>query len=95
MLKITGLVWLEQVVEKLRVKHHVTPHEVEEALANSPLFRFLEKGLRPGENVYAALGGTDAGRPPFVVFIYTKKKKALILSARNMTRAERRLHENA
>jgi hypothetical protein len=33
-----------------------------EVIENTPHFRFVEKGYREGENVYAALGRTDAGR---------------------------------
>lgn len=31
-MKIKGTVWLRQVVDKLILKHNVTPYEVEEAL---------------------------------------------------------------
>jgi hypothetical protein len=56
--KITGLIWLEEVVEKLWLKHHVEPNEVMELVASRPKFRFVEKGHRAGEDVYAALGAT-------------------------------------
>jgi len=36
--------------------------EVIEVLENKPKFRFVEKGHRKGENVYAALGQTYEGR---------------------------------
>ena len=60
-MKIEGLIWLEDVVEKLLVKHQVSQSEVEEVFSNSPKFRFVEKGHRPKENVYAALGGQTPG----------------------------------
>ena len=53
--------WLREIVDKLEVKHHVELHEVEEVLANTNQFRFLEKGERSGEDVYVALGQSDAG----------------------------------
>ena len=59
---ITGFIWLENVVEKLWRKHKVESFEVEEVFANSPYFRFAEKGRRKDENLYAAFGQTDAGR---------------------------------
>ncbi len=54
--RIEGTIWLEDVVEKLAVKHHVAPDEVEEVLDNSPTFYFVETGDRESEDVYMALG---------------------------------------
>lgn len=87
---IRGVVWLREIVDKLAVKHHVDPHEVEEVLANTNQFRFLEKGERRGEDVYVALGQSDAGRYLAVLFIYKKTREALILSAREMAAKERK-----
>jgi uncharacterized DUF497 family protein len=92
-LKITGFIWLEDIVEKLAQKHGVQQQEIKEVFANLPHFRFAEKGHRPGENVYAALGQTDAGRYLIVFFVHKKDGRALLLFARNMTRAERRKYE--
>ena len=89
-MKITGLIWLEDIVQKLLQKHRVQPQEVEEVLSNLPRFFFVEKGHRQGENVYAALGQTGAGRYLVVFFARTKDGRALILSARDMTDAERK-----
>ena len=57
-MKIREIVWLEDIVEKLEKKHSVRQNEVIEVLENKPKFRFVEKGHRKGENVYAALGQT-------------------------------------
>ena len=92
-MKITGLIWLEDIVEKLVQKHSVQQQEVREVFANRPHFHFVEKGHRPGENVYTALGLTDAGRYMTVFFVCKKDRRALILSARDMTRVERRKYE--
>ena len=92
-LRIEGFIWLEDIVEKLVQKHGVQQQEVREVFANLPQFRFVEKGHRPDENVYAALGQTDAGRYLIVFFVYKKDRRALILSARDMTHAERRKYE--
>ena len=83
-----------EIEEKLYSKHSVAPTEVIEALENHAQFRFVEKGHRPGENVYLALAQTDAGRYLIVFFIYKVDRRALILSARDMTRTERRQYEN-
>ncbi|WP_373872739.1 hypothetical protein [Microseira wollei] len=56
--------------------------------------RFVEKGTRKNENVYAALGQTDSGRYLIVYFIYKPDKNALILSARDMDNAERKRYRN-
>ncbi len=87
---ILDVLWLEVVVEKLAVKHRVEPHEVEEVFQGRPRFRFVEKGKRKGEDVYMALGQTAAGRYLAVLFIHKQTGDALILSARDMTRTERR-----
>jgi uncharacterized DUF497 family protein len=88
--KISGFIWLEQIVEKLRRKHNVLPQEVEEVFQRSPNFRFVEKGHRRDENVYAALGQTIAGRYLIIFFVYKSNNKALIVSARDMDDAERK-----
>ncbi len=92
-MKIIGLIWHEEIVEKLEQKHNVQQYEVREVFANNPEFRYVENGLQPDENVYAALGRTDAGRYIIIFFIYKKDKQALVVSARDMTRAERKKYE--
>jgi uncharacterized protein len=91
--KIEGLIWLEEIIEKLLRKHRVIQTEVKEVLRNSPHFRFVEKGYRLEEDVYAAMGQTDSGRYLIVFFVYRKDKKALIVSARDMSNAERKRYE--
>jgi uncharacterized DUF497 family protein len=92
-LRIEGIIWFDEIIEKLEWKHNVQPREVIEVFVNKPEFRFVEKGHRSSENVYAAMGQTDAGRCIIIFFIYKKNKHALILSARNMTDTERRKYE--
>jgi len=92
-LKIKGIIWLDEVLEKLVQKHNVQQHEVREVLTGKPRFRFVEKGHRSRENVYAAMGQTDDGRYLIIFFVHKTDKRALILSARDMTKAERRLYE--
>jgi len=89
-MKIEGIIWLTEIVEKLAFKRDVEPDEVEEVFENKPKIRFVEKGEQKGENVYLALGRTVAGRYLSVLFIYKKTKEALILSARDMADKERR-----
>ncbi|MBF2004253.1 MAG: BrnT family toxin [Chlorogloeopsis fritschii C42_A2020_084] len=91
-MRIEEIIWLDTIIEKLAVKHRVEPDEVEEVLRNKPKFRFVEKGDREGEDVYLALGQTDAGRYLAVLFIYKPLAQALILSARDMADKERKLY---
>ena len=91
-MRIDGLIWLRDIVDKLAWKHQVDPEEVEEALNNRPKIRFVEKGERKGEDVYMALGRTDGGRYLAVLFIYKQTKEALIVSARDMADKERKLY---
>lgn len=92
-MEITGFIWLEDIVEKLARKHSVRPQEVREVFEIFAAFRFVETGHRQGENVYAALGQTDAGGYLIVFFVYKEDRQALILSARDMTNAERRKYQ--
>lgn len=54
---------------------------------------WLEKGHRRGENLYAALGRTDSGRYLTVFFVLKRNGQALVVSARDMSDAERKRHE--
>ncbi len=89
-MRIIGLIWLENVVEKLAVKHAVLPEEVEEVFERKPKIKKMQKGHFRGEDVYRALGQTEAGRYLVVFFIHKLTDEALILSARNMDDKERR-----
>ena len=89
-MQIDEIIWQQQFVEKLAIKHGVEKTEVEEVLSNRPRFRFVSKGNRAGEDVYSAMGQTDAGRYLIVFFIRKSNRRALIISARDMTRMERR-----
>jgi uncharacterized protein len=84
---------LQEIVEKINVKHRVTQDEVRDVLRISSHFRFVEKGHRQGENVYSALGQTSAGRYLIVFFVRKKTGQALPISARDMTSRERRRYE--
>jgi uncharacterized protein len=92
-LKISGIIWLEEIVDKIERKHHVTQEEVRDVLRSSSHFRFVEKGHRPAENVYSVLGQTRAGRYLIVFFVRKRTRQALPISAREMTPTERRRYE--
>jgi uncharacterized DUF497 family protein len=89
-MRLTGLIWLRDVVDKLLLRHNVTTDEVEEVLIHAPRFRFIETGDVEGEHLYAAMGQTEVGRYLIVYFVYKTTGEALIVSARDMTQKERR-----
>ena len=90
---VADIIWLPYIVDKLEWKHQVTPAEVEQVVFGRPLFRKVQKGHVPGENMYAALGQTEAGRYLVVFFVYKQTREALILSARDMDVHEKRQYE--
>ena len=92
-MRVEDFIWLPDIVDKLAIKHRVTLDEVEEVFLNRPKYRFAETGKRPGEDVYHATGQTDAGRYLIVFFILKPNHTALILSAREMDRKERKRYE--
>ena len=90
-MRIENLVWLEQIVEKLTVKHHVSCAEVEQVFKRQPYIRYISKGRRrKHEDVYAAYGQTESGRYLTIFFIHKPGHLALIVSARDMDQKERK-----
>lgn len=88
-MEINRIIWLEDIVEKLLWEHDVKEDEVIEVLENRPKFQYKEVGHRVGEDVFAAFGQTDTGRLLSVFFVYTQDRRAIIVSARDMTQKER------
>lgn len=92
---IRGFLWLDTIVEKLGKKHGVSVLEVEQVFQNDDPeahFRFVENGFTEGEDVYSAQGQTHGGRYLIVFFVFKTDGRALVVSARDMTDAERRLY---
>ncbi len=87
---VDDFIWLPDISSKIAAKHHVTEEEVEDVFFNNPRYRFVEAGNNKGEDLYSALGQTDAGRYLVVFFIYKHSNIALILSVRDMDKDERR-----
>ncbi|GAK60817.1 hypothetical protein U27_00715 [Candidatus Vecturithrix granuli] len=90
---IDDFIWLPNIVEKLEVKHHLIQEEVEAVFFRQPKYRLVESGYTPGEDVYSAWGKTDANRYLIVFFIYKRPNRALIISARDMDKKERKRYE--
>ena len=91
-MKVQDIIWLFEVEEKIIRKHRVWPDEVEEVLQAEPHVRFIERGYRPGEDVYAAFGQATSGRYLAVYFILKRPSSALIITARDMTDKEKRAY---
>lgn len=66
-------IWLPHIVDKIFAKYHVTPYEVEEVFSGQPRIFRGPKGHYPGEDVYYALGATEASRYLFIVYINQKE----------------------
>ena len=90
---IRKIIWKDQFVEKLEQKHAVSITEAEEVLNGDPHIRRVGKGRVRDEDVYSALGQTDAGR--YLIIFYIRKVSGAILpiSARDMDNAERKYYE--
>jgi uncharacterized DUF497 family protein len=91
-MKIAGIIWLRDVVDKLAWKHAVTPDEVEEVFNHAPRYRLIERGDVDGEDLYTALGQTETGRYLIVYFVHKTSGEALVVSAREMTPREKKVY---
>lgn len=75
---IKEIIWLTQFADKIERKHHVSQDEI------------AQRGDVPNEDLYRAIGQTDAGRYLIVFFIHKQGGRALVISARDATKAERK-----
>jgi len=91
-MRIRRVVWQPEIEDKLYHKHKVLVEEVEDVLFDAPRIRFVEKGHREGEDLYAAYGQSASGRWLIVFFVLKAEREALVISARDMERKERRLY---
>ncbi|MEB3230503.1 MAG: BrnT family toxin [Leptolyngbyaceae bacterium] len=92
-MRIEEIICPESVEDKFQRKHNVTAYEAEQVLLNRPRIRFAERGHSEGEDVYAAFGRTFEGRYLSVFFIYKPTNKtAIIISARDMSKRERKAY---
>jgi uncharacterized DUF497 family protein len=82
--RIDGFVWADWVIAKLDWKHGVDPDEVEEVFFNPPY-----KVRRAKKGKYLLYGRSLDGRYLFIVFTWVERR-VKVISARNMTPAEKR-----
>lgn len=79
--------WDDDNIEHI-ANHGVEPFEAEEVIVNKAQIR------RTGEGKYLAYGQTDSGRFLLVVFAPKSNSRVRVITARDMTTAERRRYRN-
>ena len=89
-MKINRTIILRTFAEKIWKKHQVETEEICEVFNNIPYFHKLEKGNIRGENLYGAYGKTCGGRYLSVFFVHKLNMDALVISARDMDKKERK-----
>ena len=90
----TGFDWDESNIHKNWDKHQVTWWECEEALLGEPLLLQDDTKHSKSERRYYALGVTAEGRELFVAFT-VRRGRIRVISARDMSRKERRAYAKA
>ena len=92
--RIIGFHWDEGNARKSIDKHGVNRSETEEAFLNEPLLIVENVGHSRSELRFHALGVTNAGRRLHVTFTLREENtKIRVISARDMSRKERRHYE--
>lgn len=86
-----GFDWDKGNIEKNRIKHDVAPSECEQIFFNRPLLIHDDTLHSAEEQRFYALGRTDMDRRLFVVFT-VRENLIRIISARDMSRKERRIY---
>ena len=92
--KCTSFEWDDGNREKNWAQHRVSTAECEEVFFNVPLV--VEKDVRHSDSEprYYVLGQTNAGRRLFVV-LTIRGERIRVISARDMSRQERKEYQNA
>ncbi len=92
--KLKGFEWDEGNLLKNWEKHRVSASECEQIFFNRPLVVRSDDSHSQRESRSFALGATDSGRRLFVVFI-VRDMKIRVISARNMSRKERKVYDES
>lgn len=88
---LTGFDWDKGNTHKSWIKHGVSIQEAEEIFFNQPLLVAEDEKHSHKEERHFALGRTNNGRLLFVVYA-VRKDLIRIISARSMSRKERKLY---
>jgi uncharacterized DUF497 family protein len=92
--QLTGFDWDESNRDKNWEKHQVLTGECEEVFFSLPLLLQMDDAHSQKEPRYYALGHTIAGRRLFIAFTI-RGDKIRVISARDMSRKERKIYEQA
>lgn len=90
----SGFQWDGGNAAKNWTSHQVTQAEAEQAFFNRPVMVAPDLQHSTHEPRYAALGQTDTGRRLSIVFTL-RDTLVRVISARDMSRPERRIYEQA
>ena len=90
----TGFDWDKGNINKNRIKHKVTSSECEQIFFNQPLLVQDAVLHSETEKRFCALGKTDKERRLFIAFT-VRNNLIRVISARDMSRKERRVYESA
>jgi uncharacterized DUF497 family protein len=91
---LEGFEWDAGNTDKNWLRHAVRQAEAEQALLNTPLVLAADITHSQAEGRFIALGRTDTGRGLAVVFT-VRGNRIRVTSARTMSRAERRVYDQA
>ena len=89
-----GFEWDEGNIRKIWEKHKVTPAECEQIFFNMPLIAAGDQKHSQEELRFYTLGQTDIGRQLFAAFTI-RKKLIRVISARDMSRKERKEYKRS
>jgi uncharacterized DUF497 family protein len=87
----TGFQWDEGNSAKISERHKVSPAECEELFFNIPLIVADDDKHSANEARFYALGQSDSGRLLFLIFT-VREKLIRVISARDMSRRERKIY---
>jgi uncharacterized DUF497 family protein len=90
---LKGFEWDAANWRKSELKHGIAAAEAEEVVLNDPMCQ-VDARHSDDEQRYVALGATNEGRRLFVSFT-VRHSRVRIISARPMSRKERRIYEKA
>ena len=82
-MRVRKLVWSRAVIEKLHTKHRILPNEVKAVCAGTHIAWAGRRGA------YYLLGQTESGRYLFIVLAHRGRGVFKVITAREMTGAER------
>jgi len=90
-LNIHEFIWNDDIIYHI-ARHNVDPEEVEEVCFGKPIIVKNKQASKGLNLTYYALGKTESGRYLFVMFIYFKNSRAMVVTARDMDENERKYY---